>query len=265
MSLCKVLVVIIFMGENKHLKDHIFYVMNSVNAHINQIVKAVYSSMTGYFQLLTYYIKENQNPWNIILLLSLSLLNSFLPIFNFSGKLFISFTAASEFHSHQLISNIKITLFFFWEPALGFPQNLHGLRFGIFRWVQLPHPSKLSCSGIPSCICTALSSFFHPISKMYCYSFFFVFFIFFFTFVLNDFVWLLITSCVCSGVHSKFRTSLRYISPKRGCEKEERLEDLYFFLWKLRTLELKMTLSSIFFPRLKSWRNTKFSLHVYHI
>lgn len=43
MSLRKVLVVIIFMGKNKHLQDHIFCVVTSVNAHINQIVKAVYS------------------------------------------------------------------------------------------------------------------------------------------------------------------------------------------------------------------------------
>jgi len=59
----------------------------------------------------------------------------FLLLFNFPAKLFISSAAASESHSCQLISNVKITLFLFWETALGFPQNLQGLRFPIFRGV----------------------------------------------------------------------------------------------------------------------------------
>lgn len=124
----------------------------------------------------------------------------------------ISFAAASESQSHQLISNVKITLFLFWETALDFPQSFWGLRFPIFRWVQLPHPSNLL-------LCLASHN-------------------------------LLIIRCVSSAVQLKFRTSLRYNGPKRGCEKEEGLEDLYFFLWKLESLKLEMILSCLFLPRL---------------
>lgn len=90
----------------------------------------------------------------------------------------VSFAAASESHNGQLISNVKITLLLFWETALGFPQKLQGLRFPIFRWVQLPHPSNLSCSVTPSHI-TLKSNSFHPVPRMYHSSFFFFFFSFF--------------------------------------------------------------------------------------
>lgn len=210
--------------------------------------------MPGYFQLLTCYVKEKQKPWNIILSLSTY---CFLPIFHFPGKLSRSSAAASESHSHQLISNFKVTLFFFCEIALGFPQNLQEPRFPIFKWVQLQHPSNLTCSVTPLHIILKSDSF-HPVPRMHHSSFFFFFFIFcllHLRLLCRASHHLLILNCVSSGVWPKFRTSLRYNSPKRGCEKEEGLEDLYFLLWKLNSLELEMTLPFIFLPRLKSQRN----------
>lgn len=109
MSLCKVLMLIIFMGKNKHLKDHIFYVMNSVNAHINQIVKAVYSpwlDISSFWHIISKRTRILEAQFYSSLSLSLSS-HSFLPIFNFSGKLFVSFAAASEFWSTTLLATSR--------------------------------------------------------------------------------------------------------------------------------------------------------------
>lgn len=142
--------------------------------------------MPGYFQLLTCYVKENQNPWNTVL--SLSLLALFFPsLISQVNSLYRLQLLQNPTAAHSLAtsrSHYSSSERLPWVPHKTYKDYL---RFPTFRWVQLPHHSNLSRSVTPLHIMLQSNSF-HPIPRMY-RSFFF-FFLHFFSFCIWYFcVW----------------------------------------------------------------------------